>query len=257
MTEATSLVNEAKYYLEKKKRRKFSKILANILAEKQDDLQEFCFLYGKLIQEDLTFALSECYYTFRKRASKIISLGQLLEMDHIIMNTYAFKPPETLIKSFRGRVKRLKGKFKGVLFLTDFRILGAGIMSEKGSSSSLGPRNLISLAVAIGKSIKENIRMNIKEGLRKRLGETFSESQLNLFQEVFPIFNAYRIQKSKNSIRYTIDFKYQKKNKTKEKSVVFTITPKKERNEKSKSFKKRKRSIIDTIEETLLTAQIV
>jgi len=244
----SKFIEKLKKAMEKEKEQKFVKNLKKILENKKDDLQSFYDLYGEFIQENRDFALSNCYYLFRADASKILSVEELLNMDEYVLNNYAFKEPEKLLISFKGRIKGLIGPLEGVLFLTHYRILGTGEM--KGGSL---PKRILEGAEV---SMLKNINLMMKTLEEEALGEGFSERQFKLFPHNFPIINAYNINKTSYAINYAIQFEYLKRSKTKVKEFFVIIIPVKEEGEKSKEFKTRKKVILDKLEETLLKAQI-
>ncbi len=250
----SKFIEKLKKAMEKEKEQKFVKNLKKILENKKDDIQSFYDLYGKFIQENRDFALSNCYYLFRREASKILSVEELLNMDQYLLNNYAFKKPEKLLISFTGKIKGLTGPLEGVLFLTDYRILGTGEM--KGGSGSSTKGILTGAEVSMAKDINAMMKKKMTDTLEQEtLGEGFSEEQFKIFPHNFPIINAYNINKNTYAINYMIKFEYQKKSKTKVKEVVVVIIPMKEEGEKSKAFKPRKELILDKLEETILKAQ--
>jgi hypothetical protein len=244
----SKFVEKLKKAMEKEKEQKFVKNLRKILEHKKDDLHSFYELYGEFIQENRDFALSSCYYLFRGDASKILTVEELLAMDENLLNTYAFKEPERLLISFKGRIKGLSGPLEGVLFLTNYRILGTGEMKGR----SLPTRILEGAEVSMVKDINAMMKTLGEEAF----SEGILEQQFRLFPHNFPIINTYNINKTSYAINYEIQFEYQKRSKTKVKEFFVIIIPVKEEGEKSKEFKTRKKVILDKLEETLLKAQI-
>ena len=253
MSEVIPSVDELRDLMSRNKGKKFINGLIAILTEKKDtDIKEFYNMYGELIKENISFALNRCFDLFRTKASKFLSAETLMEMDQYLLSNFALSEQEKLITSFKGEFQRPKAKLKGHIFLTDFRFLGTGILTEKGSSTGTGPKSLIALATTLARDAQKNA---IRKALQRAMGEKFSEEALNVFQYHFPIINAYNVKKSKNNIAYTITLKYQVKKKMKEKTMTFKITPKKEKTEDPQSFAERKEKTLNSIEETLLKAQ--
>ena len=247
-------MDELRDLMSRRKGKKFiNGLIANLTVKKDTNIKEFYDIYGELINENLSFALNHCFNIFRTKASKFLSAEALTEMDRYLLSNFALSEQENLITSFKGEFQRPKAKLKGHLFLTDFRFLGTGILSEKGQSSTgTGPKSLISLATTLSRDAHINA---IRKALQKAMGDKFSEKALNVFQYHFPIINAYNVRKSKNDITYTVTLKYQAKKKMKEKVMAFKVTPKKEKTELPLSFANRKEKILNAIEETLLKAQ--
>lgn len=247
-------VDELRDLMKRGKAKKFVNGLIAILIDKKDDnIREFYDLYGELIRKNRSFALNKCYHLFRSKASNILFAETLTEMDRYLLTNFALSEQEKLITSFKGVFQRPKAKLKGHLFLTEFRFLGTGVLSEKGQSTAgTGPKSLLAAAVVITRDAQRNA---IKTALRKAMGDKFSEEALNVFQHHFPIINAYNIKKSTTNIAYTIKLRYQARKKMKEKIMTFKVTPKSEKTESSQSFANRKEGILNAIEETLLKAQ--
>ena len=254
MQENIPSIDELRALMSRKTGKRLINGLITVLKVKKDtNIKEFYDLYGQLISENLNIALNYCYNLFRSRASKFLFAETLAEMDRYLLSNFALSEQEKLITSFKGEFKRPKGKLKGHLFLTEFRFLGTGTLTEKGQSSSgVGPKSLISLAVTLSRDAHRNA---IKKALIRAMGDKFSEEALNVFQYHFPIINAYNIRRSNNNVTYTITLKYQAKNRMKEKIMAFKVTPKIEKTESQQSFAPRKEQILNAIEETLLKAQ--
>jgi hypothetical protein len=236
-------------------RRKSKKLINGLIAhlnvKKETGIQEFYDLYGQLIKENLPFALNFCYNLFRSKASKLISAETLAEMDRYLLTNFALNEKEGLITSFKGEFQRPKAKLKGHVFLTDFRFLGTGMLSEKGKSATgMGPKSLLSLAVQMTREAQRNA---LKRALKNAMGDKFSDEALNIFQHHFPIINAYNIKKSNSSVSYTVLLKYEHKKKMKEKVMTFKVTPKSEKIDSA--WASRRMQILDSIEETLIKAQ--
>jgi len=253
MAEIILSIDELRDLMNRRKAKKFVNGLIPILIEKkQNDINEFYDLYGELINENFGFALNRCYHLFRSKASSILVAETLAEMDMYILSNFALAEQEKLITSFKGVFKRPKAKLKGHVFLTNFRFLGTGTLSEKGSTPGVGPKSLLAAAVVISRDARRNA---IKKALVRAMGDKFSEKALNVFQYHFPIINAYNVKKSSNNVAYTVNLKYQVKKKMKEKIMAFKVTPKIEKTESPQSFAIRKEEILNVIEETLLKAQ--
>lgn len=236
-------------------RRKAKKFIAGIiahLAQKKDtNIQEFYDFYGGFISKNLPFALNYCYNLFRSKASKFLPAETLAEMDRYLLTNFALSEQERLITSFKGEFQRPKAKLKGHVFLTEFRFLGTGLLSEKGQSATgMGPKSLLSLAVSMAREAQRNA---IKKALKRAMGDKFSDKALNVFQHHFPIINAYNVKKSSSNVSYTVLLKYEQKGKMKEKVMTFKVTPKSEKIDSN--WGARKLQILDAIEETLLKAQ--
>lgn len=236
------------------KAKKFIKSLITILENNVSNLKEFYDFYGEYIKENRDFALNKCYHLFRTKASKIISVKDLVDMDDYILNNLVFTGEEKLITSFMGTFKRPKAKLVGHIFLTNFRFLGTGVLVEKGSTPGTGPKSLLAAGIAIARSASRDA---IKNALVKGMGQKFSEEMMSIFDNHFPIIDAFNIKKKKNQISYSVKLEYQKKNKTKQKVLDFSVKPKKEKGEDKTSFINRREQILNKIESILLKSQSV
>ena len=253
MAEIIPSMDELRTLMANRKAKKFiAGLIANANAKMDTNIQEFYDFYGQLIRENLPFALNYCYDLFRTKLSKFLSAQTLAEMDRYLLSNFAFSEQERLITSFKGEFVRPKGKLKGHVFLTDFRFLGTGVMTEKGQSSTIGPKSLLQIGIQYAREAQRNA---IRKALQKSMGEKFSDEALNIFQHHFPIVNAYNIKKGSSNISYTVRLTYEEKGKMKEKVLTFKVTPKSEKLESGPEWASRKLQILDAIEETLLKAQ--
>jgi len=245
---------KVKDFFKRTKAKKFIKSLIAILEKNVSNLREFYDFYGEFIKANRTFALNKCYHLFRTKASKIISVKDLVDMDDYILNNLVFTGEEKLITSFMGNFKRPKAKLKGHIFLTNFRFLGTGVLVEKGSTPVTGPKSLLAAGVAIAKVASRDA---IRNALVKGMGQKFSEEALNIFDNHFPIIDAFNITRKKDHISYSVKLEYEKRNKTKQKNLDFSVKPKREKGEDKSSFQDRREQILNEIESTLLKSQSV
>jgi hypothetical protein len=239
-----------------RKRKQIINALIPLFVEKRgSNITEFYDLLGELIKEDFEFFLNACYFSLKKNAAKIISATTLSEMDKYVLENFCFNPEEQLIASTRGQLIRPKGKLTGFLYLTNFRLIGDGVLSEQQSSpvvSHSALRGGIKMAV---RGIKHGQVRAVREALKQAMGDKFSDQALKIFPHHFPIMNAYNIKKGSKSVSYTMTIDYEQKGKMKSKVMNFKIVPKKEKGESSTSFFIRLGEILNAINETLLKAQ--
>lgn len=240
-----------------RKRKQIINALIPLFVEKRaSNITEFYDLLGELIKEDFVFFLNACYFSLKKNAAKIISATTLSEMDKYVLENFCFNPEEKLIASTRGQFIRPKGKLTGFLYLTNFRLIGDGVLSEQQKSSPVVSHSALRGAIKMGvRGIKDAQVRAVREALKKTMGDKFSEQALKIFPHHFPIMNAYNIKKGSKSVSYTMTIEHEQRGKMKSKVMNFKIVPKKEKGEDSTSFNKRLGEILNAIEETLLKAQ--
>ncbi len=235
--------------------KKIVKALIPILVEKRNsNITEFYDLLGELIKEDFEFFLNrKVYFYLKKDAAKIVSATTLSEMDRYILENFCFNPEEKLITSTRGVFVRPKGKLTGYLYLTNFRLIGDGVLSEKQSSTVTSHSALRALVKGAVGAVKDAQVAAVRKALKISMGDKFSDKALKIFPHHFPITNAYNIKKGNKNVSYTMTLEYEDKGRMKSKVMNFKIVPKSEKGETN--FGQRLGENLNKIEETLLKAQ--
>ncbi|MFX1573147.1 MAG: hypothetical protein ACFFB0_10395 [Promethearchaeota archaeon] len=233
------------------KKKQFAKAMLEVLKNKQNNLPDFYDFYGKLIRENINFALSKCYYQFRTYAEKILSIDQLMEMDKFLMENYALSKYEPIEYLFSGQILRMVATWgstlTGIVYITKLRVIGLGFYMQ----SSL----IRDIARALSSSVSDTSHKSFKYTMQKIMGNDFSESELTKFDHFYPIMNPYNIKKKKKVIKYSTNLEYDKKGKTKTKKLIMKLIPLKERNEDIYAFNIRKEELMNRIITFLLSYQ--
>lgn len=248
-----SSTQDVKEIFRTRKIKRIIKTLIALLAEKKEsDITDFYDVLGELIKEDFTYFLNSCYFRLRKQAANLLSAKILSEMDKYILENYCFSQDEKLVTSTKGVFVRPKGKLTGYLYLTNFRLIGDGVLSEQQSSTVVSHSVLRATIKMARNSVKDARVKAVSNALKTAMGDKFSDQALKIFPHHFPIMNAYNIKRGNKNVSYTMTIDFEKRGKMKSKIMNFKFIPKKEKGEDSTAFKERLGKTLNSFEETLM-----
>ncbi|MHA1337759.1 MAG: hypothetical protein ACTSW3_04065 [Promethearchaeota archaeon] len=236
-------IYDLKNYLDplfhEKKHVDMARTLANYFKTTgKNNIQEFGDLIVELAKKDMDFFIEKLYPAIQIQMKKL-PINEKFDVEKYIINNYCLYPREKIIETFTGRIIDSHKILKGIIFLTNYRIIASGDVEYK---KSMAP-GLIGTVLDV-KKFAMNRAITIY--IQKKLNEEIAEKNILTYGYVYPINNIFSIYKSKKAVNYKFYLEYERKGKFEKKLFIVSITP-----NKDKKNPQLQQNIITKIEEFL------
>ena len=237
--EIIDYVSQGKYF-------KPSKLLGKTFQNiDQAKINEFGDILVEIIKKDpdlFTTKIYEGLMFFSRNSHQ----DKFYELDKYILDKYGLIEGENVIDFFYGRVIDNYSKISGRIFLTNLRLIASGDLTRLSKGGS-GSKSLVGTVRLIKKGL---ISLAIGNAIRKALNKDIGEVGILPYGYHYPVYNAYKIKRTKSAIIYNTNIEYERKGKSKTEKLFISVGPSKKLKDLS-----RKNEILDNIENLLTQNQ--
>ncbi len=223
--------------------KKLRKPLASFIKDPLVSLEQKLDFLGQLTQKDSEYFMEVIYPNVQNLLGNA-PIPELIKMNEYMLKKYCFLEGENIITSFIGDVDEKKTTTKGIIFLTNYRLIVCGFQSTRSAQKKVrvGGPSLTGMLVRSGIT---HHRKAITKAITKAFRKDLTEWNIGEWGYYFPIYKARKLNRSNNMLTYVVDIETEKKPI----SLRIYIMPTRLKKQPKAEFKEQKEYALKQVED--------